>query len=284
MKLQDAFRQCVKILQEGKFADLARNDAALIVSEVTSIKHNQILFSDYILNESKQKKIFKWSEKRANGEPLQYLFGHTFFRNLNLDVASGVLIPRPETEILCQYVIDKVEKNGTVLDIGTGSGVIALSIATERNDCRITAVEKSSKAIIIAKQNFKKYQSQCYNNECINLIKSDLFSALDNNQKFSAITANLPYVTAEEYAILPFDVKNYEPIEALVADDEGLALIKRTILEAPSHLKKNGFIVFEFGDLQTDAVYGLLKSSNKYQKIEIFSDLNNIERFIAAYV
>ena len=283
MDLKILYNECKQILIEGKFPELAANEAALIISDILHINHNQILFVSHNVTSDEYINISNVCKKRGSGIPLQYLFNHAYFRNLELFVDYGVLIPRPETEILCQYVIDKTKKGGKVLDIGTGSGAIALSIATERIDCSVIAVEKSDTAIKIAKLNFAKYHNKCLNNEVIQVIKSDLLCNITEGEKFSAITANLPYVTDQEYTQLPFDVKNHEPIEALVAEDEGLALIKRTINEAPNYLEKDGFIVFEFGDCQTKAVYNLLKKDGRYNKIEVFKDLNNIERFIAAY-
>ena len=284
MDLKRLYDKCYEILRHGKFAELATNESVLIISEAMNINHNNVLFSAKTATKNDVDKILTFCQQRASGIPLQYLFHKAYFRNLELFVDYGVLIPRPETEILCQYVIDNVKSGGNVLDIGTGSGAIALSIATERIDCQVSTVEKSDEAIKIATQNFQKYKTQCFENKAIELIKSDLFSNIDSNQKFSAITANLPYVSSVEYEKLPFDVKNHEPIEALVAEDAGLSLIKKTIDNAYNFLEKNGFIVFEFGDFQTKAVYNLLLENGNYNKIEVFNDLNNIERFIAAYV
>ena len=257
-------------------AECAAIEAKLLISEILRIKPNQLfLYNDRCVNAAEAAQICELCRRRADGEPLQYILQKAYFRDLELFVNENVLVPRPETEILVQYVLDHAPPAATVLDLGTGSGAIALAIATERTDCTISAVDYSSKAMEVAAKNFASYQQE------IDLRKSDLFSAL-SGQRYDVIAANLPYVTADEYQQLPYDVLHHEPVEALVSPEDGLLHIKRTIVAAPEFLNDNGFIVFEFGDFQTAKVEQLLIENGKFTNINRFADLNGIERFIAA--
>ncbi|MFA7230268.1 MAG: peptide chain release factor N(5)-glutamine methyltransferase, partial [Victivallaceae bacterium] len=168
--------------------------------------------------------------RRSNREPVQYIFGRAYFMNLCLEVTPDVLIPRPETELLVENICLTAPGNASILDLGTGSGAIALAVACERLDVQVTAVDISPAALAVAERN-----RQSYNLQNVSLLQSNLFSALAD-RTFDCIAANLPYVSHEEYATLQPEVKNHEPQLALTADDSGLAVIRRAAEAAPSHL------------------------------------------------
>ncbi len=216
--------------------------------------------------------------RRIQGEPLQYIQGTAYFMNLELTVAPGVLIPRPETELLVEKICRELPHNGTMLDIGTGSGAIALAVADERPDASITAVDISHEALIIAKHNL----ARCgFNN--VTMLQSDLFSAL-SDIKFDYIAANLPYISEDEYRQLPDEVRLHEPKQALLAADNGLALIKAVAAEAHKFLTADGKIIFEIGFRQGDAVAALLSTCGYFREVEIIRDLNRLDRFVTATV
>lgn len=222
-------------------------------------------------------KAFDFVEKvvtrRMTGEPLQYILNKAFFRELELFVAPGVLIPRPETELLAGFFIDELPPNSTLLDLGTGSGAIALSAAYERKDLKVTAVDISCDALAIARKNAVANGLE----KQVEFIKSDLFSAL-TGRRFAGIAANLPYVTSSEYASLPGEVKDFEPEIALVSGDDGLTAIKRSIAALPEHLLPGGIVAFELSPHQAKT------AANELQKTGFFTetvcDLTGRERFV----
>ena len=213
-------------------------------------------------------------ERRIAGEPLQYILGNAQFRYLTLDVDERVLIPRPETELLVDYVLKKLPPNGKLLDLGCGSGAIALSAAYEREDISVTAVDLSTDALAVARKNAEKNNLS----QRVDFVHSDLFSAL-GSRKFDVIAANLPYVTEDEYPQLDPEVRDYEPQMALIAPDNGLELILRTIKSLPEYLTSRGAVIFELSPPQAEIVRSALIRQNF--RAEIIYDLCRRERFVA---
>ncbi|MBR7121289.1 MAG: peptide chain release factor N(5)-glutamine methyltransferase [Lentisphaeria bacterium] len=214
------------------------------------------------------------AQQRAAGAPLQYLLGTAPFRNLMLKVDPRVLIPRPETELLAQWLIDHAPYSGDILDLGCGSGAIAIAAATERNDLHVTAADISPDALTLARENAALCGA---NNICF--IQSNLFSSL-TERKFDLIGANLPYVTEEEFQTLPPEVKNFEPVLALTAPDNGLALILKTIAALAGHLKPGGGAIFELSPHQAATAANAVEDAGF--NAGIIRDFCNRERFVTA--
>ena len=214
--------------------------------------------------------------RRLTDEPWQYIFQRAYFRDLTLKVNPSVLIPRPETEVLVDWCLQQLPENGHLLDIGTGSGAIALSVATERRDAIVTACDISSQALETARAN---QLGNAVNN--VNFVQSDLFSAL-TGKKFDLIAANLPYVTESEYAALSPEVRNHEPKLALTSGDDGLDLIRQTINQAHDFLKFRGAIILEMSPWQTDIAAQLFSEALCWTAIEILRDYTGRNRFVAA--
>lgn len=215
-------------------------------------------------------------ERRLGGEPWQYIFGRAYFRNLELAVTPAVLIPRPETELLAQRCIDTLPAGGSVLDLGTGSGAIALAVATERPDARVTAVDVSMAALAVAQDNAARIAPGR-----VELLHSDLFGALEG-RRFDWIAANLPYVTEAEYPGLDVEVRDHEPKLALTSGADGLGLIRRAIDEAWRHLEAGGKVMFELDSRQALPVAAALCETLRYSAIEIVKDDTGRDRFVAA--
>ncbi len=213
------------------------------------------------------------ARRRASGEPLQYILGNAPFRELTLDVDRRVLIPRPETESLVDWALQHLPANGKALDIGCGSGAIALSLAFERPDADVTAVDLSCDALDVARHNAEKYSLH----NRVKFLQSDLFSSLPG-EKFDLITANLPYVTEEEFPQLAPEVKDFEPYMALVAPDAGLQLILRTVYELDGHLNLPGAVIFELSPPQAETVCTELKKRGF--DAGIVKDLCGRDRFV----
>lgn len=214
--------------------------------------------------------------KRKSGVPVAYLLGNKEFWSLNLSVTSDTLIPRPETELLVEQVLNLVAQNDscTIVDLGTGSGAIALAIASERRNCSITASDKSLLALDVAKLNAQ-------NNHITNIqfIQSDWFKALANRQ-FTIILSNPPYVAEHDPLLSQGDVR-FEPPSALKSGPDGLDDIRLISKTASSHLLPDGWLLLEHGFEQGEAVQQIL-SGNGYNNISTISDLSGQPRVTIA--
>ena len=227
------------------------------------------------LTEEQTDTVRRLAARRAGHEPLQYILGSAPFGELDLIVTPDVLIPRPETEVLVEFVSANLPANGRVLDIGCGSGAISLLLAYRRPDAVVTAVDKSCAALKIAMKNAETYSLQ----NRVKFLESDLFSALDGEEKFDFIAANLPYVTFEEYAELADEVRVYEPQMALTADDDGAELMLRAVKEAANFLTAAGQVIFEMSPHQTKRIAAALEAENFETKI--ICDQFGKERFVS---
>lgn len=213
------------------------------------------------------------ARRRAAGEPLQYVLGTAPFRDLMLAVDRRVLIPRPETEELVGWVVRKLPEKGSLLDLGTGSGAIALATAQERPDATVTAVDLSADALSVAENNARR----CDLADRVEWLKSDLFSAL-SGRRFDLVAANLPYVTEEEYPALDAEVRDYEPRMALVAGDAGLELILRAVRELPEYLNRPGGAIFELSPPQAARAAAAVEAAGL--RADILRDLCGRDRFV----
>lgn len=207
--------------------------------------------------------------------PVQYIIGLADFMGSKYVVNENVLIPRGETEQLVMRVLDILRSNNTkkVLDIGTGSGCIPCAIA-QGGDYYITSVDISPKALEVAKENVKRLELE----KKIKLIESDLFSALDKNTKFDVIVSNPPYIPVGTE--LQKEV-TFEPSTALFANDNGLEFYEKIIPQSREFLNDNGFIAFEIGYDQGDAVYKLLEQTG-FKNIIIEKDIMGLDRIVYA--
>ena len=250
-------------------------DAALLISEAAGISRlDMILYPERELCPETETFLRKLAQRRCQREPLQYITGKAYFRNLVLSVDPSVLIPRPETELLVDFALEKTPRNGLLLDIGTGSGAIAIACATERPDLAVTAVDISPAALETAKANAKANGA-----ENIRFLESDLFSAVEG-ETFDFIAANLPYVTEEEYSGLAPEVREHEPVLALTAPDEGFLLIQKTAEALRRHLKPGGKAAFELSPFQALRLKTLLETQGFSARISL--DLTGRERFVFA--
>jgi len=216
-------------------------------------------------------------ERRAAGTPLAYLTGRKEFWSLQFRVGAGVLIPRPETELLVEKVVGFAAGGKvSVLDLGTGSGNIAVAVACELPGARVTASDISARALRIAAGN-------AASNGCsgIRFVRSDLFSAFGRSRpRFDIIVSNPPYVGREEWAGLPAEVRDHEPRRALVGGDRGTELTSRLIREARRFLKPGGRLVLEIGAGKDEAVRAMFGAG--WDEVEVVLDLAGIPRVVAA--
>lgn len=221
-----------------------------------------------------QSKFDEALERLSNGEPVQYIVGDTDFYGNIIKVNKNVLIPRRETEELVEKTLDYLNKsfdnNITILDIGTGSGCIPITLKKHLPSSTIDACDISPLALEVAKDNALS------NNVDINFIESDIFSNISN--KYDCIISNPPYIREDE-EIMPI-VKNNEPHIALYAKDNGLYFYKEILKNAHNYLKEKFLIAFEIGDLQGPSVKGLASKYFPHAKIVLEKDLQHFDRFI----
>jgi len=211
-------------------------------------------------------------KRRLSGEPIAYILGNREFYGLNLAVTPATLIPRPDTEILVDTVLEKIPVNHTaqILDLGTGTGAIALAIAQLRPQAQVTAVDISQAALDVANRN-----SQQLNITNVNFVLSDWFTAL-THEAFDVIVSNPPYIEDTDIHLRQGDLR-FEPRSALASGSNGLDDIRRIIDGCLIHLKPQGWLMFEHGYNQAETVTDLMAQAGLIN-IETFKDLGNNDR------
>ena len=230
------------------------------------------LNKDNFLTSNQAMLISSSLERRIKGEPLQYILGKTEFMGLEFRVNSQVLIPRPETEILVEAAI-KYAKGKKILDLGTGSGCIAVSVAKKSSAVDVTAVDISKDALDIAEDNAK------LNGVKVRFLEADFFKGLFT--KYDLIISNPPYIPFDEIKSLQPELK-YEPFVALDGGRDGLESYKKIIKEAPDYLEDNGILMMEMGFNQRKYIEVIFSGVKCFDIIEIIKDYNNIDRVIVA--
>ena len=223
-------------------------------------------------------------KQRAEGQPVAYLIGKKEFFNIELKVAPGVLIPRPETELLVELTIEHVRSSGKkapkILDLGTGSGAIGLALAKNLPNAEVTCVDVSADALKIAQEN-----ARLLNLNSVKFLQSNWFDDLTTNLPaedcvFDVIVSNPPYIPAGDHHLSMGDLR-FEPSSALTDDHDGLMAYRTIFKEAPAYLAENGFILVEHGFDQSKQVCQLLQEQN-YINIKAHQDLAGIWRVASA--
>ncbi len=249
-------------------------ESALMYSELSGIRHTELQRAAAAAPEVVARGE-QWVARRLRREPLQYIMGHAPFMDFELEVTPEVLIPRPETELLAEDLIRDLPRGGRLLDVGTGSGAIALSVAYARPDVTVLALEISTAALEVAARNRTRYGLD----QRVTLRRSDLLAAVEEGERFDFLAANLPYIAEEEYAGLQPEVRDFEPKLALTAPEGGLGLILELARQAPPHLKPGAGLMFEIGWRQGKTLADALRRMG-YCDVTVRRDYAGLDRFV----
>ncbi len=253
-------------ITELKESDSKNIDAQILLSHALD-KDRAWLYTWSKSNVSKpqQQQYQDFVRQRKSGLPIAYIIGHKEFYSLAFKVNSNTLIPRPETEKLVEIALENIKQHSQILELGTGSGIIAITLANKCKNCNITATDISDEALSIAKENAKVHKT---NN--IEFIQSNWYQKIDN-KKFDLILSNPPYIAQTEKHLMSPDTK-HEPSLALMSGEDGLDAIRVIIKDAQNYLKQNGKVILEHGFAQADKVQKIFKKYN-FINIESFKDM-----------
>ncbi len=264
--------------EHGLAEETALSEARVLLASVRKKSRLELALSlDEQLGQEHWEQYLQALKRRAEREPLQYILGTWEFMSLELKMKPGVFIPRWDTETLAEEVIKRLQgsKKPLVLDLGTGSGALAVSIAYYLPECQVEAVDISSKACELAGENARILGV----GERISFYLGDLFAPLPPGKRYDIIVSNPPYISEEEMTGLPEDVKK-EPVLALAGGTDGLDFYRRIGFAAPEFLKPGGSLLFEIGWQQAEDVAGILKSRG-FEEIEIIRDTAGKNRVVA---
>jgi release factor glutamine methyltransferase len=225
--------------------------------------------SERVLNEDEAARLSALVARRQGGEPIAYIVGQREFFGLPFHVTPAVLIPRPDTELIVELTIERLAPRARLLDMGTGSGAIAVSVAHARPDAAVTALDVSAEALAVAEAN------ALANKVNVRFLRSDWFAALENEQ-FDLIASNPPYIASGDAHLAQGDLR-FEPSGALTDFADGLSALRTIVNGAPAHLVPGGWLLLEHGYDQAEAVRALLRDAG-YGEVQSWRDLGGIER------
>ena len=283
--LKSALKEATNTLSSNRI-EQARLEAELLLAHVLELrKEDLIIHPDRELTDPQEEKFQQLVERRCRKEPLAYIVGHREFWSLEFKVNPKVLIPRPETEGVIERLLnlagDEADKKTIrILDVGTGSGILAIVAALEFPKAHVTAVDNSSDALEVAQENALRHQVA----DRIEFSKMDLMRDWDlpENDLYDCILSNPPYIPSKKLEHLMPDVRDYEPRAALDGGPDGLACYRCIVAHAVPYLKPGGHLIFEVGDDQAGPVKQTLQAHGVLDAIEIAQDLSERDRVVSA--
>lgn len=255
-----------------KGSESPKRDAEILLSFITQKSRTFLMaFSETMLNEHELNQLQECLEKRQSGMPISYITGQKEFWSLPFNVNDSTLIPRPDTEKLVELALEHLPNEPCdVLDLGTGTGAIAVALATERPDCFFTAVDINKNAILLANKN-----ADAIRVKNIQFLTGNWFKPI-RNRKFTMVISNPPYIDVNDPHLYQGDVR-FEPKRALISEDNGLADIKHIIEKGGRHLRQYGWLLIEHGWQQGNDVQTLFKQQG-YQLVNTYTDYNGNDR------
>jgi release factor glutamine methyltransferase len=262
-----------------KGIESSRINAELLLADILDCKRLDLYLSfDKPLGNQEIEKYRDYIRRRGNFEPLQYITGKVDFYGIELKVNSSVLIPRPETELLVENILNVLsrDKESTILDIGCGSGNITIALAVNLASSKFISTDCSDEALKVAKENAEKYSvAGNIKFEKHNILKEDL----NNFPQFDIIVSNPPYVSREDFKSVQKEIRDYEPRSAVTDDSDGYTFFREITRKSFKKIKAGGKLFFEVAEGQSEGVTEIMKKNN-FKNISVIKDYQNIDRII----
>lgn len=235
----------------GDLVTARREASAVLIAALAKTQAWLLTWPDAILTDDQRRRADAWLVRRAAGEPLAYLRGEQEFWSLSVQVEPGILVPRADSECLVEQALLRLPMSARVLDLGTGSGAIALAIAHERRHAQVFAADRSAIAVRVAQHNAERLQL------AVRVCASDWFSAFAG-QRFDMVVCNPPYIAEDDPHLAAL---THEPMSALAAAEQGLADLREVITQAPAYLSADAWLLLEHGHDQAELVCDLLRQA-----------------------
>lgn len=272
MQYQEIYRQGASILKKAGIEE-ASLDARLLLEEICDTDRTALYaHGDKELSPEQEKQYLEWINLRAKRIPLQHILGETEFMGLTFLVNEDVLCPRPDTEVLVEEVLKHLHDGMRILDIGTGSGCILLSLLHYSNDCRGVGADISGKALQIAKENAERLSI-----EQVCFVESDLFEKVEG--QFEIIVSNPPYIKSGDIENLMPEVRDHDPYAALDGGTDGLFFYREITEKAKDYLPGGGMLFYEIGYDQGEAVRRIMEEGG-FREVEIVKDFSGFDRVV----
>jgi release factor glutamine methyltransferase len=260
-----------------------RLDAELLLAEALGLRRQDLFAApERSLERGEAARFDTLVRRRQKQEPVAYILGRRAFRTIELEVNDNTLIPRPETETLVEVCLEKLAGCAAtepfVLDVGTGTGAIALAIATEHPTAQVVATDVHPAPLDVARRNARRLGLE----DRVTLLVSDVFDDLPPGLRFDLVVSNPPYVTSEALRRLRVEVRGYEPHVALRADEGGLEFYRRIVPQAPGWLVPGGVLAVEIAEHKAVEVISEFAAAERYEQIDLRDDLGGVPRVVVA--
>ncbi|HYM80823.1 MAG TPA: peptide chain release factor N(5)-glutamine methyltransferase [Candidatus Limnocylindria bacterium] len=280
--IEEALRSAASRLST---AESPRGEAEELIGRLLDLRRTEIhLQRARLLTAEQWDRLDSWLRRRAHGEPLQYITGRAAFRGLDLHVSHAVLIPRPETEGLVESVLGVLREElvrwpaPRIVDLGTGSGAIALALAVEWPEAIVTATDASPAALELARGNAAALGLE----ERIRFLEGDWLDAVPADERFEVVVSNPPYIATGEWDLLPEDVREFEPQEALFSGSSGLEAMREIVDRAPEQLVTGGLLALELAEARAHEAAAWLEGAHDWEHVRLLDDLAGRPRVLLA--
>lgn len=271
MKLSEALMYGRKVLEEANISDAQIDSWQLMEYVLKCDRSYYYLHMDEAMDLEQEQQYLTFIQKRASHIPLQHITGRAYFMGLEFFVNEDVLIPRFDTEVLVEEVLKRIDRSANILDMCTGSGCILLSILHEKPNCIGAGADISEKALAVARKNAANL------NLNPKFIHTDLFEQIE--EKYDIIVSNPPYIPTEVINTLEEEVKLHDPVLALDGMEDGLYFYRKIIKHSTGFLNAGGFLCFEIGYDQGEAVSALMREQG-YEHVTVIKDLSGLDRVV----